>query len=123
MKNRTLGQSFTTAWTGIRESFGEERNVRIHGWAVLAVIILGLWLEIDLLRWALLALACGAVLATELLNTALERLTDMVTSELCEEARQVKDMAAGAVLVSALFAAAAGLAVFAGPLLRKLGWI
>ncbi len=123
MKNRTLGQSFTTAFTGIRESFREERNIRIHGLAVCAVVVLGLWLGIDLIRWALLALACGAVLAAELLNTALERLTDMVTSELCEEARQVKDMAAGAVLVAAMFAAAAGLAVFAEPLLQKLGWI
>lgn len=123
MKNRTLGQSFSTAWTGIRESFQEERNVRIHGVAILAVVILGLWLGIDAVRWAILALACGAVLATELLNTALERLTDMVTSELCEEARQVKDMAAGAVFVAAIFAALAGLAVFAGPLLRKMGLI
>ena len=120
MKNRTLKQSFANAFVGLRESIQAERNFRIHLIAIILVILAGLLLRIDSLRWGLLTLASGAVLATELLNTALERLVDMVTQEHCEPARQVKDMAAAAVLVATVFAVLCGVAVFIGPLLAWL---
>ena len=116
MKNRTLRQSFANAFVGLRESIRDERNVRIHLAAIVLVLLAGLALRIDPVRWGVLALACGAVLATEMMNTALERLVDMVTRDHCEAARRVKDMAAGAVLIASVFAVACGVAVFLGPL-------
>src|SRR5450756_544932 len=104
MRNRKLRQSFSNAWTGMVESIQNERNLRIHVAAMCLVTVAGVVLSIDLVRWALLLMAFGLVIVTELLNTAVERLVDMVTTEHCEEARQVKDMAAGAVLVAAFFA-------------------
>jgi diacylglycerol kinase len=121
MKNRSLRESFANALAGIRDAFREERNVRVHIGAVVVVMLTGVLLEIDPLRWALLALACGIVLAAELFNTAMERAVDMITRERSEAARRVKDLAAGAVFVTALFAALCGVAVLAGPLLAWLG--
>jgi len=116
MLNRTLHQSFKNAWTGIVESIQSERNLRIHVMATLAVTAFGVLLSIDMTRWALLFGAFGLVVVTEMLNTAIERLVDMVTDKWCEEARQVKDMAAGAVLVSAFFSLCIGIGVFFDPI-------
>lgn len=120
MKNRKLRQSFANAWTGVVESLKSERNLRIHVGVMSLAVVAGIALSIDPVRWAVLFLACGAVLVTELLNTAVERLVDMVTTDHCEEARHVKDMAAGAVLVAAFSAVLTGLAVFAEPILRLI---
>ena len=120
MRNRTLKQSFDNAWTGIVESIQSERNLRIHAVAICAVVTAGAVLSIDSLRWALLFVACGTVVVAELLNTAIERLVDMVTDKWCEEARQVKDMAAGAVLVAAFFALLIGFGVFFEPVCNLL---
>ncbi len=120
MRNRTLKQSFGNAWTGIVESIQSERNLRIHVVAICTVVAAGAALSIDSLRWALLFVACGTVVVAELLNTAIERLVDMVTDKWCEEARQVKDMAAGAVLVAAFFALLIGFAVLFEPVCSLL---
>ncbi len=121
MKNRTLRKSFSNAWSGVSESVRTERNLRVHLLMVVLMGVLGVWLRIDTLRWGLLALASSVVVVTELLNTALERMVDMVKPEHCEEARQIKDMAAGAVLIAAVFAVLCGIAIFMEPLLLKLG--
>jgi undecaprenol kinase len=118
MRNRKLRQSFANAWTGVVESIQGERNLRIHVSVMILVVAAGIALSIDPVRWAVIFIAGGLVLVTELLNTAVERLVDMVTTDHCEEARQVKDMAAGAVLVAAFFAVLSGVAVFVDPIFR-----
>ncbi|NLU51857.1 MAG: diacylglycerol kinase family protein [Clostridiaceae bacterium] len=123
-KNQSLGQSFKNAFNGVRLAFLSERNFRIHMCATVLVIIAGIILNIDLVRWALLTLAIGLVLASELVNTSIERLSDMVMEEYSEKVRIVKDLGAGAVLVSAIISAVTGVLVFLGPILDFIsGWI
>ncbi len=106
-------ESFYHAFHGIWVGLREERNVRIHLVAAVAVIALGLWLRVDLTSWALLALAIGLVLTTEFLNTALEHLVDISAGhEYHQSARYAKDTAAAAVLCASFMAAAVGCAVF-----------
>lgn len=122
-KNQSLGQSFKNAFNGICSAFLSERNFRIHLCATALVIIAGIILNIDLVRWALLTLAIGLVLACELLNTSIERLADMVMEEYSEKVRIVKDLGAAAVLVSAIISAVTGILVFLGPVLNYItGW-
>ena len=80
---------------------------------------LGFWLKIAAWEWCAVLLACGAVWAAELLNTAIERLADRVTMEREDIIRDVKDTAAGAVLVMSMAAAGVGLVIFL-PKLRQL---
>ncbi len=117
LKNKTLGQSFKNAFNGIYQAMVSERNLRLHTVATALVIIAGIILGLDTMRWIFLVLAIGLVLISELLNTSLEKLTDMVTSEYSEEARKVKDISAAAVLISAVLSAIVGLMVFYGPLM------
>lgn len=115
-KNKNLAQSFKNAFNGIREAISCERNFRIHLCAVILVVIAGFILKIDTVRWAIIALAIGLVLACELLNTSIERLADMVMEEYSEKVRIIKDLGAAAVLVSAIISAVTGILVFIGPI-------
>ncbi|MDA6987305.1 diacylglycerol kinase family protein, partial [Escherichia coli] len=62
--------------------------------------------------WTVVVLCFGVVIAAELFNTAIERLVDLVSPERHPVAGQVKDIAAGAVLVCAVAAAIIGLIIF-----------
>jgi diacylglycerol kinase len=84
------------------------------------VIALGAWLEISLTRWALLALTIGFVLAAEMLNTVAERLVDLISPGYHPLAGTVKDVTAGAVLLSAITAIVVGLLILGPPLWSRL---
>ncbi len=112
--------AFGYAWSGLRDALQTEAHLRFHALATVAVIALSVVLPLTRTDWALLALAIGAVWAAELLNTALERLTDLVSPTVHPLAGQVKDVAAAAVLVTAGAAAIVGLLVLGPPLWRLL---
>jgi diacylglycerol kinase (ATP) len=76
------------------------------------VILLGLALQVSAADWGLLILAITAVLAAEAINTALERVVDLVSPQWNSLARDAKDLAAACVLITAIGAAAVGLVVF-----------
>ncbi len=108
--------SFGYAWAGLRGALREETHLRFHAIATVAVVLLGAWLRLPRNDWALLVLAIGAVWCAELMNTAIERLTDLASPEPHPLAGQAKDVAAAAVLVTALAAALVGALVLGPPL-------
>ncbi len=99
MKNENLFQSIYCAFRGLATAFGSERNFRPYG--VIAVIFLGLniWLDAGAADWMAYAIVTGGVIAAELINTAIERAVDFLTDEIHPKIKEVKDIAAGAVLV------------------------
>ncbi|MGB3075300.1 MAG: diacylglycerol kinase family protein [Chitinophagales bacterium] len=105
-------KSFVPALTGIKSAFLSENNLRIHILAAMLVSALGFYFHLMRMEWLLLIFAIGLVLITEYLNTAVEKLTDMVAPEFDERAGIVKDISAGAVLIAALTAVAIGVIVF-----------
>ncbi len=116
---RTI-QSFRFAIRGLLAMLADQPNAWIHAAATLAVVGLGLFLALGALEWAVLVLAIAAVWTAEALNTALEALADATHPEIHPLIARAKDVAAGAVLVSALGAIAVGLLVLGPPLLRWL---
>ncbi len=120
MKSRTLRNSFQYALQGLKAAFIGEKNFRIHCMAVVLVIIIGAVLGLPTLKWVLLVLTMGFVLVCELFNTVAETLVDMITQEYSPMAKKVKDLAAGAVLVSAMAAVAAGVFIFIEPVLERI---
>lgn len=110
MKNRL--KSFSHAFRGIRMTIGSEPNMRIHLVIAFCVIIAGIIFEIRLIEWLLCFLCFGLVMASEMVNTAIEKLVDLVSPEFHPIAGKVKDMASGAVLVTAIVSAVVGLAIF-----------
>lgn len=121
MKKRKLADSFKYAGQGLKTVFLGEQNFRIHCAALIIVTAAGFIARLSLSEWVLVSVAAGFVLAAELANTAIEKLVDMITKEYSEEAKAVKDISAGFVLVSAIVAALVGVLVFSGAFLRLIG--
>ncbi|NET38133.1 MAG: diacylglycerol kinase family protein [Cyanothece sp. SIO1E1] len=97
--------SFKYAWTGISYTFQTQRNFRIHVVVGSFVIALSIFLHLSPVEISVIGLTIGAVLAMELLNTAIESLVDLTVKQTYHElAKIAKDCAAAAVLISALVA-------------------
>lgn len=112
--------SFRFAGQGIRTAWRSQRNLRIQVAITLVVLVVGVWLSLDVLRWAVLVLTMGLVLGMELVNSAIEALGDAVTVEDHPQVAQAKDAAAGAVLLVALAAVIVGLFILGPPLWQRL---
>lgn len=111
-KSKKLINSFKYAIQGILSSFKTERNMKIHIFVMILVIIAGILLKINKYEWIICVLCFAMVIGGELLNTAIETVVDMVMPYKNEKAKIVKDISAGAVLVLAIGAAICGLIIF-----------
>ncbi len=103
---------FAHAWNGLKEAARTERNFRFHLAAAFLVVATGVFFRIETSQWAIIMLASGMVLTAELINTAIEKTMDYLKPDIHPRVKIIKDIAAGAVLIAAIFAAAAGLFVF-----------
>ena len=104
--------SFRNAFRGLFLLLKTERNFQIHVVALIIVIAAGLYFNISSGEWAIVLVMSAAVLGLEGMNSALEKLCDEVTMDRKESIRNIKDIAAGAVLVAALIAVVVGVVVF-----------
>ena len=91
--------------------------MRVHLGACVLVVLLAAWLGVGREEWACLLLAMGMVTAAEAVNTAIEGLCDFIEEGHNLRIGIIKDIAAGAVLLAAVFAAAVGIVVFLPPVL------
>lgn len=108
--NRIL--SFKHAFIGIWVALKEEPNLKFHLLAVLAVSLLGIYLNISNIEWLILILTMGLVISLELTNTAIEELVDSFTEDEHPGAKKAKDVAAGAVLLASITAVIIGVLIF-----------
>jgi diacylglycerol kinase len=98
--------------------------MRIHLSVSMAVVVVGLYVGLDWTRWAVLVLTIGAVLIAELFNTVAEAALDAATPYYHPLVKIAKDVAAGAVLLTALLSVAVGLLILGPPLYAKLAaWL
>ncbi len=105
-------KSFTYAGRGIYVFIKTTHNAWIHLFILVIAVILGFHLGITKVEWMFLLLAGGLVLVTEALNTAIEIDIDLTSPEYHPYAKDTKDVAAGAVLISAVVAAIVGAMIF-----------
>lgn len=102
VETKRLVNSFKYAGTGIFTSLKKEKNMKIHLMAVLVVIILGIVLKISALEWIACVILFAGVIGSEMFNTAIETVVDMVMPYKNDKAKIAKDVAAGGVLVWAI---------------------
>jgi len=105
-------RSFRYASRGISFMVKTQHNFWIHLAIAVLVIIAGFFFCISLTEWALVIFAIGLVLSAEAFNSAIEQLTDLISPDINPRAGRVKDLAAGAVLLTAVVAALIGLLIF-----------
>jgi diacylglycerol kinase (ATP) len=101
----SLLTSFKYAWAGVSYAFQTQRNFRVHVVVGALAISLSVFLQLKAVEMAVIGLTVGAVLAMELLNTAIESVVDLTVKQNYHElAKIAKDCAAAAVLISSFAA-------------------
>ena len=113
-------EAFNAAIQGIIYTFKYERNMKIHIFIMILVIIAGIILKINKSEWIICIILFAIVIGSELFNTSIETIVDMVMPEKNEKAKIAKDVSAGAVLVVAIGAAIIGLVIFVPRILNIL---
>ena len=104
--------SFKFAFNGLFIAFRSEPNFRIHCISAGVTILCGVFLNVSITEWVFIAIAIGSVFTAELFNSAVEKLVDLVFPERNEKAGMIKDITAGAVLITAITALATGCIIF-----------
>ena len=115
---KRLFKSFVYAFKGVFRTIKTERNLRIHITCLVYMFsILGFtdWFTLSRTDWALLVVTSGTVIAAEIINTAIENAVNLASEEFSRYGEISKDAAAGAVLISALFAVITGVVLLLQP--------
>lgn len=104
--------SFKYAFRGLLTLLQSEINAKIHLAATILVCAAGFYFELSKYEWIWIALAIALVWIAEALNTAIEKLCDLVEPNQSDYIKKIKDMAAGAVLIASIFALILGVIIF-----------
>ena len=105
-------EKFSNAFRGMYVVWKTTRHLFIHILTALSVIILGFYFKISSFEWIAIVFAIGFVIVSEIFNTAIEIDMDLTSPEYHPFARDTKDVAAAAVLLSAFVAIIVGLIIF-----------
>ncbi len=117
--NKSLIKSFGYAVEGVWHALRCNRNLRISFFLAVLVILLGLYFQVTSLEMVILIIAILLVILSEMINTAIEEMVNLITQEHRKEAKIAKDVAAGMVLVASMGSVIIGLLIFT-PYIFKL---
>ena len=115
-------KSFRFALEGINYSLNNDQNLVVHFIASLCVIIASIMFDISPFEMAILGLTILMVISTEMINSAIEKMVDLITKEHRMEAKIAKDVSSGMVLVTAIGAIIIGILIFTPYILRAINW-
>ncbi|MFA6393624.1 MAG: diacylglycerol kinase family protein [Patescibacteria group bacterium] len=109
---KRLAKSFTYAFKGLEKIFREEQNIRIILFLALGAIVLGVYLRISRIEWCVLVIALTLPLLMEIINSAVERVADVLKPRIDKYVKEVKDIMAAAVLFASISALVIGVIIF-----------
>lgn len=117
-KNKGFISALKNAFNGIKYAFTTQRNLKIQVLISIVVILASLFLRISFIEWAVIVLIIFMVFFSELINTAIETIVDMITTEYNENAKIAKDIAAGAVTLVSIASVIIGIIIFLPKILK-----
>jgi len=112
-------KSFANAFRGLKDCLSHEKNFQIQYVVALLVIGAGIFFSLSTIEWMIILICFSVVLSFEIINSAIEKLCDLVCPEFNLTIKKVKDMAASAVLLSAIITFIIGCIIF----LPKIKWM
>lgn len=115
-----INKAFINAANGLKFFFKNERNAIIQTGIAAFVMLAGMYLHLSSAEWIIILLCIGAVIAMEMMNTALEHLCNLVHKDFHPSIKIIKDVAAGAVLFASIISAVIGLIIFIPKILPLL---
>jgi undecaprenol kinase/diacylglycerol kinase (ATP) len=104
--------SFKNAFAGIAHAFHSQPNFRVHCFIATVVVSAGIIFQLTAIEWGLITFTIIWVLLSEMINTAIESMVDLITSDYRQNAKVAKDVAAGAVLLGAVGSLIIGIIIF-----------
>ena len=110
--NTNFLQALKYALNGVKYVYGTQRNIIFQSIFAILAILCGLFFKITTIEWLTIILTIFFVVTAEFINTAIETTVDLCTEEKNEKAKNAKDVAAGAVLLTSINAVIIGLIVF-----------
>ena|SRR5688572_6066110 len=117
---KTFIKSILFAFLGIKQFFSRERNAKIQTVIAIIAIALGFTLSLSSFQWMLVLFCIGLVISLEMINSAIEKYCDLVTTDFHPGIKIIKDVAAGAVLIASLMSLVIGLIIFIPALVKFL---
>ena len=112
-------ESFGFAFNGLKILIKEEHNSRIHLFVAIVVVIVSFIFQISSSEWILILFSISFVLVTEIINSAIENISDFISPEKHNSIKKIKDLAAAAVLISSITALIVGLIIFLPKILLR----
>lgn len=104
--------SFKNAFSGLKWAFTTQPNFRVHATLAILALWIGFWLKVSFVEMTILVLTIVFGLGVEMVNTAIESMTDLITTEYKQQAKIAKDVAAGMMLVVAIGTAVVACLIF-----------
>ena len=105
-------KSFKYAYDGFKAFVKKEHNARVHLFFTVMVIMAGFYFQLDVSEWITIVFAIALVFITEILNTSLEEIANFICAEENSKIKNIKDLAALAVLISAIAAVILGAIIY-----------
>ncbi len=105
-------KSFSFALQGLRDCLLNEKNFRIQYVTALVILIAGIFFSLSGMEWISILVCFALVLSFEIINSAIEKLCDLVYPSINPVIKKVKDMCAAAVLISAIISFIIGCIIF-----------
>ena len=100
------------AFSGLWQSFRKEKHMQLHALSAIFVIAAGLYFQITRFEWITVLGCIALVMITEIINSGIEKICDMITKEIHHTIKYIKDVSAAAVLLACIFAVVVGVIVF-----------
>ena len=120
---KTFFNAVLFALQGIKQFFSRDRNGQIQMVIGITAIILGFTVSLTPFQWLLVLFCIGLVISLEMINSAIERFCDLVTTEFHPGIKIIKDVAAGAVLVASITSLIIGLIIFIPAMVQFLNFL
>ena len=118
-KKQSRVQAFSNAFSGLRQLLQSEIHMRFHVIAAMLCLAATWWLDISGWQFLVVLLCIVLVMVTEIINTAIEKLCDVVQPEFDLRIKYIKDISSAAVLLTAIFALVCGSIIFLPALVNK----
>lgn len=111
-KKKRFSFGLNYAIAGLLYGIKQERNFKIHFIAFVLIIVSAIFFKLSKVEWLAILIISGMVMQAELFNSAVEQIIDYIKPEMHPKAKIIKDVAAGAVLVTAIIALIIGVIIF-----------
>lgn len=112
LKFSRLMRSFRYAFKGLLKIFSEEQNLKVHLFAALIVLLMAFFFKVSRFEWVILILIINLVFLMEIINSAIERISDVLKPRIDAYVKEIKDISAAAVMFVSLVSILVGIIIF-----------